>query len=536
MDRTISVSILYGFFAQRLSNTEAFSKLDSQTEQIENLGDKVIKGASWTITSKIVAQLLSFCVTIVLVRLLSPEDYGLVALSGVFIKFIDIFRNMGFGEAIIQRKSINNDFLSTAFWITIAVGLCMVLLIYITSPIICNFYSEKGLRNILILSSLAFLISPLSEIHETILTKNLEFKKIAYLNLLYPLFFGASAILLALSDFGVWSLVLGNLIAQFLITPVIWSMAKWRPKFVFNMKRFKELLDFGSYILSFKFVNYLARNSDNLIIGKVLGAISLGYYSIAYNLMLKPLQHISWSISRIMLPTLSSIQEEKERVRTGYLKTVRSISLITFPIMTGLMVVAREFVLIFYGIKWEPAVIPLRILCIVGALQSIGTTVGTIFISQGRPDLQLRVGVFNTSIIVAAFFIGVKWGLTGVALAYGIVSIILFLPNQYWANRLIGLKLRYFLKALYPAAFSSFIMMTILHILREINVVFFHLHTIPLFISLCILGFLVYLILAVHVFCIPEIEEIVLVFEKKFFHGRNLISKFLRKNCGSSDF
>jgi len=290
------------------------------------------------------------------------------------------------------------------------------------------------------------------------------------------------------------------------------------------------LFGFGSSVLLFKIVNYFARNSDNLIIGKALGPNSLGYYSVAYNLMLKPLQHISWSVGRVIFPTFSTMQNDKDRVRWGYLKVVRSISLITFPMMAGLMIIAKEFIMVFYGAKWEPAIIPLQLLCIVGALHSIGTTVGSLFTSQGRPDLQLKVGVFNSVMIVIAFFLGIRWGLIGVVFCYMIVSLLLFLPTHFLANRLIHLKMGAFLYSLMPALSCSFLMVLLLLFLRFLSISILNLNMLAILVLLIIIGISFYVALTFFVFNIPEIQELLTFLENRFFAGRDVISKYNLKN------
>jgi len=475
-----------------------------------------IKGTFWTTFSQVSVQIISIGVTIVLARLLQPEDFGIVALSGVFVGFVGLFGGLGMGSAIIQRQNINDDYLSTSFGVSIFTGIGIAFVLTIISPFAAKFYDKDIVKYIIMVSSIGFLLGPFTSIHTTILTKRLEFNKLAFIAITTQIIAGITSISVALMGFGVWSLVLGGLVAQALIIPIIWHIVKWRPRLIFIKQCFKDLFGFSSNLLASNLFSYFARNFDNLIIGKILGAQALGYYSIAYNLMMKPLEHISWAVGRVLFPTFSIIQADKERVRLAYLKIIRSISLITFPMMMGLMMVSKEFVLIFYGAKWEPVIIPLQLLCLVGALHSIGTTVGTIFNSQGRADLQLKIGLFNSTIYVIAFLVGIKWGLLGLIIGYISATIPLLFSTQYFANRLISLKMRTFLKALLPATICTLLMVTVVSMFSYLNGLVLHLTMIITLITSIALGIASYTVFGLTVFKIPEVEDVKIFVKQKF--------------------
>lgn len=476
---------------------------------------KIISGSFWTVFSNVCSQVVTFCVTIVLARLLTPGDFGVVAISSVFIGVVILFQDLGMGAAIIQRQNIDDDYLSTSFFVSILAGIALALILAAASPFIAGFYNEAVLRDILLVSSLGFVLSPFTSIHTSILSKRLEFKKLSLLNLANHALSGLISVVLALSGYGVWSMVLGKIISQPLLIPVVWSIVKWRPKPRIVKKCFTDLFGFSSNLLGFNIMNFFARNLDNLIIGKYLGAQALGYYSVAYNLMLKPLQLISWSMGKVLFPVFSSIQGDRERTRAVYLKVVRSISLVTFPMMTGLFMVSEEFILTVYGPRWEPAILPLKLLCIVGAMQSIGTTGGIIFNSQGRPDLTLKLGFFSSILIVVAFMIGIKWGLLGLIIAYISVSIPVFILGQYVANNLIGVDLISFIKALAPSAGCSAVMVSFLLGFRLMNGNSLHLGMEYALVALVVLGITTYLLFAAKVFKVPEVTEALRMMRRK---------------------
>ena len=200
--------------------------------------------------------------------------------------------------------------------------------------------------------------------------------------------------------------------------------------------------------MGFNVVNYFARNIDKLLIGKFLGDQALGYYTLAYKIMLYPLQSISWVIGKVMFPAFSKIQHDLEKVRTAYLKMVKAISLVTFPMMFGLFAVAPEFVHVIYGPKWEPLILLIRILCFCGIVQSIGTTVGNIILSQGKSGLQLRFGILGTIFAAIAIMGGLKLGIVAIALFYTLEQLSWVLYVQRTLNSLIGLSLKTFFSTL----------------------------------------------------------------------------------------
>lgn len=476
---------------------------------------KIISGSFWTVFSNVCSQLVTFSATIVLARLLTPGDFGIVAISSVFIGVVILFQDLGMGAAIIQRQNIDDDYLSTSFFVSIMAGVALAALLAATSPFIAAFYKEPVLRDILLVSSLGFVLSPFTSIHTSILSKRLEFKKLSLVNLGNHALSGLISVVLALLGYGVWSMVLGKILSQPVLIPIVWSVVKWRPRARLVRKCFTDLFGFSSNLLGFNILNFFARNLDNLIIGKYLGAQALGYYSVAYNLMLKPLQLISWSMGKVLFPVFSSIQDDRERTRAVYLKVVRSISLITFPMMTGLFMVSEEFILSVYGGRWEPAILPLKLLCIVGAVQSIGTTGGIIFNSQGRPDLTLKLGVFSSALVVVAFMVGIKWGLLGLITAYIAATIPIFLLGQYVTNRLIGVDLFSFVKALAPSAACSSVMVAFLLGFRLMNGSSLHLGMEYALVALVVLGIATYLLFAAKVFKVPEVTEALRMVRRK---------------------
>lgn len=481
----------------------------------EDLKQKIITGSFWTVFTNVFTRLISLIMMIFLARLLTPEDFGVVAISTVFVGVVTLFQNLGMGSAIIQRQEIDDDYLSTSFTVSVITGIVLAGLLAAVSTFIADFYNEKIVRDIILISSLGLIIGPLSSTHIAILTKNLDFKTVSIIEIVQVTLTVIISIALALYGYGPWSIALGKLIPEPLMIPFVWKLVRWRPRVVIVKKCFNDLFGYSSHLLGSNFVGYLARNIDNLIIGKFLGTEALGYYSVAYNIMIKPLPLISWSIGRVFFPVFSVTQKDKERTRQMYLKVIRSISLLTFPMMTGLIMVAEEFILTIYGAQWKPVILPLQLLCIVGALQSIGTTGELIFNSHGRPDISLKMWITTTIAYVFAFLAGINWGLIGLIASYLIISIPIFFAGQYFANRLMELKMAVFLKEVVPAVLCSTMMLFVLFIIKYFNMEAFHLNIGMSLIMLIAVGAGSYVLFALKVLKVPEFSEAIQIVKRK---------------------
>ena len=410
------------------------------------LTTKTVQGVGWTGTSQFIRLLLQLGITAILARLLTPTDFGLLAMVVVFTNLVMIFRDFGLTAALIQRKGVTEEHLSSSFWLNILTGLLLAFLLAALAPAIAYFYGEDRLTLIIIVLASTFFISSFGIVQTALFTKELNFKPLAIIEILAVAISGTVAVVLAFSGFGVWSLVWQQVISSFVIVISLWTLSSWRPKFLFRWQRVKELLGFGLNLTGFSFVNYFNRNLDNLLIGKFLGSAPLGFYNLAYQLLLFPINNISQVIGRVMFPSLSAIQDDKSSVRNIYIKGTRYIAAVTFPLMMGLLVVAPQFIMVVFGSQWERSIFLVQILALVGLMHSIGTTVGWIYQSQGRTDIMFRWGIFSVAVIAIAFVLGLRGDVEGVTVAYAIASLLLAYPSFAIPFRLIDLKFSHFIK------------------------------------------------------------------------------------------
>lgn len=402
---------------------------------------KTLSGLNWSVITQVVRQIFQFGIGVLLARLLTPEAYGLIGMVIVFTGFANIFKDIGLGAAIVQKQDVKPIHFTTVFWTNVGMGILLTLAFVFASPLIASFYDEPLLEPLTAFLALNFLIDSFGIVQRMILNKELDFRRLAYLQITAMLIAGVVAISLALYGYGVWSLAVQTVLSSILSVAMLWWMNDWRPSFSFSTSALGDLWEFSSNLLGFSTLNYWVRNADNLLIGRFLGSGALGLYSKSYGLMLLPLRSISQTIGRVMFPAFSTIQHDRERIAHVYLKMTRAIALVTFPMMTGLIAVAHSFVLGVFGPQWEDMILILQILSIVGMLQSIGTLNGNLYKATGRTDLQLRVGGTVGVVGVGAIAFGIWLGsVEAVAISYTLFSLVATYPSIHYAVSLVGLR------------------------------------------------------------------------------------------------
>ena len=415
-----------------------------------------------------VTQIVNLVFGVVLARLLSPEDFGLLGMVMAFAAFANIFLDIGLGSAIIQRKQVDQVQLSTIFWINLITGLVLAIALFIGSTPLAGFYQNSDIVILAQVLSLNFIITSFGIIQNTLLRKALNFKALFQVSITSLTLSSVLAIVLALKGFGVWSLVVLSLVGNMIKVLGYWILSSWRPLRQFKWHTVKDMVDFGLKLLGNSSLNYWARNMDNLLIGKFLGTGQLGLYSKAYSLMMLPLTRITRVIGSVLFPSLALIQEDLERVKRVYVKILQSIAWITFPMMLGAFVIADPLIYTLLGKKWLGMIPVFQIFTFTGLAQSIFATTGQIFVSQNRPDIPLKFGFFTKPILFVAIYITAKYGIVEVALAVTGWSLATGIFQLWLAGRLINLRIGAILKSVLPYLGSSLMMISLLFILKSL--------------------------------------------------------------------
>jgi len=443
-----------------------------------SLQEKGSSGLKWGLVTKVGRQIIQFVSYAIFARFLSPDDFGVVSMAMVVIAFGDTFRDFGIGNALIQRKEIDEKLISSLFWFNAFIGLVFTFIIAISSTFVSQFYNTERLTLILVLLSSIFFIGNLGGIHKSLIEKRLDFKKVYFTELISQLLAAFVGLGLIFNGGGIYSLVFQTIAFYSFFTIIIWTLNDWRPKIFFNFKEVNKVLNFSLNLTGFNFINFFSRNADYMIIGKYLGSAPLGIYTLAYRIMLYPQQYISSTIGNILFPIFSKVQEDDKKIGEAFIFISKMVSYIVFPLMFFIMISSDEIIYLILGPKWSEVSTILRILAPVSMVQSLLSMTGSIYLSKGRTNTFFKWGLFSTISVVISFFIGVNWGIIGVSLAYTIVVFILAVPGFLIPFNIINLSFKnYFAGLLKPLMFSLLLLIFIYYIRlffiqNELNVFF----------------------------------------------------------------
>lgn len=426
---------------------------------------EAVSNLKWTTlsqASRIAAQLLS---VLFLARLLPPSDFGLISMALIVTGFTGIFRDCGTAAAVIQKTLDPSPiFLDTIFWLNVLIGVVIAIALALFSPLIAIGFAEPQLKEVLCALVMTFPVISLGVVQQSILERKFHFKQLAIIEFVAAFTGLVAAILAAYVGWGVYSLVLQSLLVAIFGTLGLWYVSDWNPSFRWSRIEIDKLLKFSGNLVGFNVFNYLIRNADNLLIGRFLGASELGYYTMAYRLMLWPLQNISAVVGRALFPIFSRLQSDHRLLVEAYIQTIVGIVFITAPLMVGFFLLREPLIVLTLGDRWLPTANILAWLIPVGLFQSIGGTLGFIYLAVGRTDVMFKWSVGASFLIVPAFALGLNWGASGVAAAYAIASLLLCYPGLAIPFKLIGLKVNRVLFALVPSLTASIFMALVIEV------------------------------------------------------------------------
>lgn len=397
------------------------------SSEAQQLGRIALRGGVLTAAAQAIKIGIQFLSVVILARMLVPEDFGLVASVGPIIAFVGLFQNLGLQQAIIQRPAIGRQQLNQVFWISALAGFCCTAAIAALSPAVSVFYGDARMTGITLAAALPLLLGSLAALPLALMNRNLRFGQLAVNDVATSAAGLAAAIAAAYAGLGYWSLVIGPAVGAAVTLLGAWLATGWTPGRP-DLKVEREILSFGANLTGFNLVNFFSRNLDNILIGKFSGPVELGYYDRAYKLLLFPLQNINQPLSRLMVPLLSRIQDDKPRFRDLYLRTNWLLAFITVPGIAALTIAAEPVVGILFGERWLAVAPIFAWLGIAGLMQPVSSTTGWIFICQGKTRMMFRWGVYSALTTVLSFAVGLRWGAVGVAAAYAVSGYVLRLP------------------------------------------------------------------------------------------------------------
>lgn len=402
--------------------------------KVKNLKSQAIAGIKWTSISTISVNVFQFVQLVILGRILDPSDFGLMGMTMVVIGFASTFADMGISNAIICKQKNSSEQLSSLYWLNISAGVGVLFVLWATSPLIALFYREPRLTKLLFLAALCFPITSFGQQFQILLQKDLKFNKLAKIDIVSSAIGFLTAIIFAFNGFKVFSLVFAQLsnTATKTILLILSGYKDYPLKIHFNKSDIKGYVGFGLYQMGERTVSYFNSNLDNLLIGSILGAKSLGYYTFAYNLIIMPITKINPIITRVAFPVFAKVQDDLEYLKRGYLKVVKILCFVNFPILIGLAASSPYAITLVFGSKWLPSIGLIQILAGVGLLRSIINPVGSLVLAKGRADLGFKWNLLVFIIQLPGIYIGVNLGgAVGAAIACLSLQILYFIFSYF---------------------------------------------------------------------------------------------------------
>jgi O-antigen/teichoic acid export membrane protein len=431
---------------------------------------RVVRSGFWVFAMRIADRVFRLARTIILARLLAPEDFGLFGIALLAISTLETFSQMGFSAALVQKKQDIKLYLDTAWVVQAARGLFLALILFAITPYVANFFDSPASKPILQVIALSVLFGGFSSIGIVYFKKELEYHKLFVYIVAGNLADVGVSICMAFILRNAWALVFGLLAGSVVRMVVSYLIHPYRPRLHFNQKQFKELFGFGKWVLGANIALFLIMQGDDIFVGKLLGITALGFYQFAYKLSNLPATEISHLIMQVTFPAYSKLQDNLPRLRKAYLKVLQITMFLSFPIAGLIFVLAPDFTKIFLGEKWLPMVPSMQVLVFCGLFRSIGATMGPVFQAVGRPDILTKLAFARLAIIVALIYpLSIKWGIAGTSSAV-LISSFITMPVAYYitVNRILrGSMPTLFKKSMLVPLISSALMVLLLYFCIE---------------------------------------------------------------------
>ncbi|QNJ98956.1 lipopolysaccharide biosynthesis protein [Constantimarinum furrinae] len=420
---------------------------------MSRLKRKILGGVFWTTTESVFNRSFDLIIQFLLAKLLFPEDFGVVGMAIVFVSFLQVVNDLGFGNALIQKKNmlLTKSHHSTAFWSGLVWSVCLLLLIYfVISPFIAAFYNEPILIKIVPALSITLLTSSLSVVQRARLTKQMQFKKLAVINSISNIIAGSLAFFLAFKGLGVWALVCYSVIKSVILVPLSFLASEWSPRLNWSEEHFKEIFGFGIFTTGTSIANVVAQKSDYLLVGKFLGATTLGYYAFAFLLTNTLRSQIAGVINKVMFPVYVTMQDEPEKLITTYLRTLSVNMMLVYPIILLIYLFAEYFLILFFGAKWTHSVPLIKILCISVFIQMWVNSNQALFRSFGRVRLEFNLQLVKSFLFfVPCIFFGIySNGVSGAAWGFTVATLLSALLTFVYLKRIFRFPLNQYLAVL----------------------------------------------------------------------------------------
>lgn len=417
----------------------------------ESLKHKTVKGASWSFIDSIAGQGITFLVGLVLARLLTPEEYGLIGIITIFIAVFNSIVDSGFSNALIRKNDAKDIDYNTVFITNLVLSVVLFGALYVSAPSISRFFSQPQLIPLLRVMGIIVIINAFAIIQRTILVKKVDFKTQTKVSLISSISSGVVGIGMALNGLGVWSLVGQQISRQFLNSAFLWFYSKWYPKLQFSIQSFKELFSFGWKLLASSLIDTVWREIYQVVIGKYYTPAALGQYTRAQQFASIYSSNLNSVVQRVSFPVLSSVQDDKERLKNGYKRIIKVSMLITFTLMLGLAAVAKPLVLSLIGEQWLPCVPFLQIICLQMMLYPLHSLNLNMLQVQGRSELFLRLEIIKKIIALGPLLLGIFVNIYWMLGSSVITGFIAYYLNAHYSGPFLNYSIKEQVKDILPS-------------------------------------------------------------------------------------
>ena len=475
----------------------------------ESLKQATTKGLFWSSVERFSNQGVQFVFSIILARLLSPSDYGIIAMVTIFFAVAQSFVDSGFSNALVRKTDRVEEDLSTCFYFNIGVGIIAYIVLFLIAPLVANFYSQPILSPIIRITGLGVILNSLCVVQQALFTIKIDFKSQAKITLSATVISGIVGIILAYQGYGIWALVWQGVASSIVRMGLLWLMSKWRPRTGFSKSSFNYLFGYGSKLLASGLLDTIYNNIYPIVIGKFYNPAQLGNYSRALGWAQLPSANITSILQRVTFPVLSAIQDDTLRLQNSYRRLLKLSAFIVFPLMMGLAAIASPLIRVILTAKWDGCVLYLQILCFALMLYPIHAINLNLLQVKGRSDIFLRLEIIKKIIGVIILIITIPLGITAMCLGMVFSSIICLIINTYYTSRFIDVGLLTQLKDLKIILINSLVMGGGIYILTS----FIDIEGLKLVMGI-VIGLLFYFIGSFY-FSKAELQEVISLIKKK---------------------
>lgn len=475
----------------------------------DSLKQRAVKGVAWTAIDQATYIGLNFVIGVILARMLSPEEFGLLAMIAVFNAIAQAFLDSGFGAALIRKPEIQESDRSTAFYFNIIAGVVLFGVLFLAAPLIAQFYKQPILTGLVRWEGFLLVIAGFNIVQQAQLTRDLRFKAKAIIRASSTLLSGLAGIAAAFKGAGVWSLVIMHIAFNAVSLVMLWVFSPWRPRSGWSRDSFRYLWGFGSKMLASSVIDRIYGQIYPMVIGKFFSAASLGQYSRASQYAQLPSHTVTNVLQQVTFPVLSKMQDDNERLGVNYRRILRFSAFVVFPVMLLMAALAKPMVVVLVTDKWLPCVPYLQLICLASMWFPVHAINLNLLQVKGRSDLFLRLEIIKKLIVTVVMFCSIPFGIIGMCAGRIFTSLVCLAINTYYTGKLINVGFFMQMRDLLPTFVNSLIMGVIVY------VAVMPLANLWLQLILGILVGAAYYLAAAYVLRLPELKEVVKIISRK---------------------